>query len=77
MNLLNKTNYKPTRVAQLKAMHDGMLNVNDEELYMTWIALGVPDEPTEDDFEWIAENDESYNECFDLFVELSAMEGYR
>ena len=37
---------------------------------MTWITLGVPDEPHEDDFVYIAEDDDAYNECFDLFVRL-------
>ena len=43
-----------SRKAQLKAMHEVMCNTNDEGLYMRWISLGVPDCPTEDDFEFIA-----------------------
>ena len=58
------------RIEQLKAMHSLMQNANDEEIYMTWITLGVPDEPHEDDFVYIAEDDDAYNECFDLFVRL-------
>lgn len=65
------------RIEQLKAMHSLMMNTNDEEIYMTWIALGVPDCPREDDFEDIAEDDESYNECFDLFIRLIADKDYR
>lgn len=68
---------KETRIAQLKAMHELMTSANDEELYMTWITLGVPDCPSEDDFESIAEDDEMYNECFDLFAGLIANEGFR
>lgn len=59
-----------SRVTQLKAMHELMRYANDEEIYMTWIVTGVPDEPSEDDFEYIALNDELYNGCFDLFVKL-------
>ena len=58
------------RIEQLKAMHSLMQNANNEEIYMTWITLGVPDEPYEDDFVYIAEDDDAYNECFDLFVRL-------
>lgn len=68
---------KESRVAQLKAMHKLMCMANDEEIYMTWIMMGVPDEPQEDDFEWIAEDDQAYEECFDLFVRLIAKKGNR
>ena len=68
---------KETRITQLKAMHELMMCANDEEIYMSWIALGVPDCPSEDDFEYIAENDEEYNDCFNLFVALIANEDCR
>lgn len=66
-----------TRVAQLKAMHELMRNANDEEIYMTWIVAGVPDEPREEDFEDIAADDDMYNECFDLFIKLIKDENNR
>ena len=66
-----------SRKAQLKAMHEVMCNANDEGLYMTWISLGVPDCPTEDDFEFIAESDETYNETIDLFIKLVSKASYR
>ena len=58
------------RIEQLKAMHSLMQNANDEEIYMTWITLGVPDEPHEDDFVYIAEDDDAtsvINFYFDIF----------
>ena len=67
---------KHARVAQLKAMHELMINANDEGIYMTWI-YRMPDEPIEEDFEYIAESDEEYTACFDLFVKLIAKEGNR
>ena len=67
---------KETRIAQLKAMHKLMLNANDEGIYMTWICR-VPDCPMEEDFEEIADDDEEYNECFNLFVKLISKEGNR
>lgn len=67
---------KNARVAQLKAMHELMLNANDEGIYMTWILL-MPDCPMEEDFEDIAADEGLYNECFDLFVRLIAKQGNR
>lgn len=65
------------RIEQLKAMHELMRNANDEGIYMSWIVTGVPDEPSEEDFEYIAIDDKLYSECFDLFVDLIKYEGNR
>lgn len=67
---------KESRINQLKAMHALMLEANAESIYMSWIYT-MPDCPTEDDFESIAIDDESYNECFDKFVRLIAKPGNR
>lgn len=67
---------KEARINQLKAMHDLMLEANDEGIYMTWIYL-MPDCPSDVDFEDIAIDDKAYNECFDLFVKLIAKKGNR
>ena len=64
------------RMTQLKAMHELMCNANDEGIYMEWIYL-MPDEPSEDEFQYIAMDDEQYNDCFDLFVELIRGKGNR
>lgn len=64
------------KVNQLKAMHELMLNANDEEIYMTWIYT-VPDEPSEQDFIEIASDEKEYNEVFDLFLRLINDEGAR
>ena len=68
---------KESRIKQLKAMHEVMINANDENIYMSWISCGVPDCPREDDYEFIAEDNEEYNEVIDLFVELVQRKGYR
>lgn len=64
------------RMSQLKAMHDLMCEANDEYIYMAWINL-MPDCPSMEDIKYIAIKDESYNECFDLFVKLIAKSGNR
>lgn len=60
---------KSQRIKQLKAMHELMMLANDEEIYCTWIYT-MPDEPSEEDFIDIAEDDDMYNDCFDAFVRL-------
>lgn len=67
---------RDARIDQLKAMHELMLCANDEYIYGTWIYL-MPDNPSEEDFEYIALSDENYNECFDLFLKLIKKDGNR
>lgn len=67
---------KEARINQLNLMHRFMIEANDENIYMTWILL-MPDEPTDEDIEDIAMDDEAYNECFNLFVKLIAKKGNR
>lgn len=64
------------RMTQLRAMHTLMSEANDEYIYGTWIYL-VPDGATVEDFQYIALDDELYNEAFDLFVKLIKKEGNR
>ena len=64
------------RMKQLAAMHELMCQANDEMIYMSWITL-MPDDATEEDFKYIALDDEQYNECFDFFVKLIKKEGNR
>lgn len=67
---------KRVRIALLQQMHLTVTNeFDDEENIMTWLMLGVPDCPSEDDFEFIAEDDESYNETVVLFNKLCKLEG--
>lgn len=64
MNMITKY-----RIEKLKAMHNMMLNISDEDYYMTWICT-IPDEPSEYDFEDIAEDVDMYNEVEELFKRL-------
>lgn len=57
------------RIEQLKAMHNFMLTANYEPIYYEWIMV-VPDNPSEEDFFDIAEDDELYKESCELFAEL-------
>lgn len=54
----------------LKQMHAYVIEMGDEKLYMDWITLGVPDEPSEDDFDFIAGSDEEWVYICKLFGKL-------
>lgn len=58
-----------SRVGLLKRLHDIMMNMNDEDCYFRWITW-VPDEPTEEDFRSIAEDDEEFHDVLDFFSML-------
>lgn len=60
------------RLDEVKAMNEAIIMCGDEELWLTWIALGVPDEPSEEDFEWFAEDINEYNDLVKLYKNLMA-----
>lgn len=64
---MNKTTID-LRVIQLKAMDDFMHSINNEELIDEWLTYGIPDEASEDDCRAIAEDDELYNDCLNIFI---------
>lgn len=63
---------KERRINLLKDMHEYIIDkIGDEEVYLTWATYGVPDEPQEDDFEYIAENETLWNETLEIFRHLA------
>ena len=64
------------RVNQLKAMHALICEANDENIYMAWI-LTMPDEPSEDDFKYIALHEELYDDCWECFRSLVKKDGMK
>lgn len=61
---------KQEKIELLKAMHSVMLGVDDESCYDTWIITGVPDCPSEEDFEFIAKDKEEFEYVVNLFCNL-------
>lgn len=55
-----------SRITALRAYHEEIIDLGDEEAYEWWIAMGVPDEPSRDDFKYIASNDEEYEDTLQL-----------
>lgn len=58
------------RINLLKAMHENIIAKGDDFIYDIWIRDGVPDEPDDEIFEFIASNDDEWCEVCKLFGEL-------
>lgn len=62
------------RIELLRAMDCIMRHMNDEEVIMTWLEVGIPDGACEDDDDCelidIAEDNGEFSEIMDTFVNL-------
>lgn len=54
----------------IKGMNAIMISMNNENAYLEWINT-VPDEPTEDDFEFIAETPDLFQATIHEFVRIT------
>lgn len=57
------------KVIMLRGMHEMVRHLNNEEYYMKWILI-VPDEPQDDDFEFIANDEELFPAVLNLFTRI-------
>lgn len=57
-----KNELREIRKNLAKQMHNYILELGDEDIYETWI-LVMPDEPTEDDFDWFGDAEEFKDLC--------------
>lgn len=59
------------RIKLLKGMDSYICNeIGDEDIWETWIAVGVPDCATEEDYRFMAEDEETWCETCALFGRL-------
>jgi hypothetical protein len=59
------------RIKLLKEMDSYICNtIDDEDIWETWIAVGVPDGATEDDYRFMAEDEDIWRETCILFGEI-------
>lgn len=58
------------RIGFLKDMHNYIIDMGDDDIYEIWIEEGVPDEPDDEIFEFIASNDDEWREVCTLFGKL-------
>lgn len=65
-------NYEMSILKQniLGGMDSYIRELGDEDIWEVWIANGVPDEATEDDLRFIAEDDELWRDTCGLFGQL-------
>lgn len=70
MVAMTENEVKVLKMNILGGMNEYILNLGDEDIWETWIALGVPDAATEDDLEFIATDEETWVEVCRLFGRL-------
>lgn len=58
------------RINLLMSMHNIMLHMNNEDAYWSWVILGVPDQPSRNDYEFIASNEDAFRECVEHFTNV-------
>lgn len=63
-------NITALRIGFLKDMHNYILDMGDDFIYDIWIRDGVPDEPDDEIFEFIASDDDEWREICELFGKL-------
>ena len=59
------------KIELLKNMHNYIIEMGDEFIYDIWIRDGVPDEPDDEIFEFIAGDDDEWREVCILFGKLA------
>lgn len=59
------------KVEFIKALNELVLGLGDEDHLDYWFTYGVPDCPSDEDFEFIASNEESFDEVVNCFIRLS------
>lgn len=62
------------RANQLKAMDEFVHSINNDELMKDWLSCGVPDEASEEDYSYIASDDELYKICVRIFKRIAIEE---
>ena len=69
---MTENEIKVLRMNLLGGMHDYMMNVvQDEVLQNKWLTIGIPDEPSEEDLEFIAEDPQEFSGAMLLFGYLA------
>ena len=63
-----------SHIDALRLMHELVKHFNLEDAYEHWI-LVVPDEPSDEDFEEIAGDEEEFQNCVDLFLRICKLYG--
>ena len=62
---------KQARIELLKQMNQYIIDLSDEEVWLEWITEGVPDEASEDDYDFIASNEDEWLDTVKIFANLT------
>ena len=62
---------KQARIKLLKQMNQYIIDLGDEEVWLEWITEGVPDEASEDDYDYIASNEDEWLDTVKIFANLT------
>jgi hypothetical protein len=64
------------KIKILKEMNNHIIEeIGDDEITDYWLTYGVPDEASEDDYEFIAENWDSWTDTLKAFTRCLVMNG--
>lgn len=61
---------KEQRIDLLKRMNRAIIDKGDEEIWMAWIMYAIPDCPQEEDYDFIASDEDSFKETLELYERL-------
>ena len=64
---MTKKEIRNTKINLLKQMHNFISNMGDENIYSSWTAFYVPDQPCEEDFEFIVDDAEFWDSTCTAF----------
>lgn len=58
------------KIKILKQLDNCIKDFGDEEAWLEWITIGVPDEATEEQLKEIVEDEEAYEEILNAFIKI-------
>lgn len=61
---------KEERTEVLRSMHYLISELNNENAYLEWISVAVPDCPSDDDYEFIAEDEDCFVTTVNAFKRI-------
>lgn len=64
---MTRAEMRKVRLQLVHQMHEYILNVGDEDIYDIWFTNCVPDNPSEEDFEFFADDPENFRDLCEIF----------
>lgn len=74
---VTKEEMRAIRLNLVHQMHDYIMKTGDEEIFEIWMRDCIPDAPTEEDFEFFADDADEFKYMCEIFGNLiHAIENY-